>query len=41
MAFVGIQDAYAESGEPQELLGKYGLMPTDIKRAVNRTLTRQ
>jgi transketolase len=41
MAFVGIRNTYAESGEPQELLEKYGLMPTDIKDAVNRTLTRK
>jgi len=41
MAFVGIDNAYAESGDPEELLRKYGLMPTDIKRAVNRTLTRK
>ena len=41
MGFVGIDNTYAESGEPQELLRKYGLMPTDIKDAVNRTLTRK
>ena len=33
VAFVGIADQYAESGEPQELLEKYGLMPDDIVRA--------
>jgi transketolase len=41
MAFVGIDNTYAESGEPQELLEKYGLMPRDIKEAVNRALTRK
>lgn len=41
MAFVGIDNVYAESGEPQELLVKYGLMPSDIKDAVNQTLTRK
>jgi transketolase len=41
MAFVGIENTYAESGEPQELLARYGLMPSDIKEAVNRTLTRK
>ncbi|MCL7455498.1 MAG: transketolase family protein, partial [Anaerolineae bacterium] len=30
MGFVGIDNRYAESGEPEELLAKYGLMPTDI-----------
>ncbi|MFW6136175.1 MAG: transketolase family protein, partial [Chloroflexota bacterium] len=39
--FVGIDNEYAESGEPQELLHKYGLMPSDIKEAVNRVLTRK
>jgi transketolase len=41
MAFVGIRNTYAESGEPQELLEKYGLMPADIKDAVTQTLTRK
>jgi len=41
MGFVGIDNTYAESGEPQELLEKYGLMPSDIKDAVNRALTRK
>jgi transketolase len=40
MAFVGIDDTYAESGTPQELLETYGLTPGDIKEAVKRTLTR-
>jgi transketolase len=38
MAFVGIRDRYAESGQPQELLEKYGLMPDDIVRAARRAL---
>ena len=33
MGFVGIRDRYAESGKPQELLERYGLMPADIIRA--------
>jgi transketolase len=41
MAFVGIENTYAQSGEPQELLARYGLMPSDIKEAVNQTLTRK
>jgi transketolase len=41
MGFVGIDNTYAESGEPQALLEKYGLMPSNIKDAVNRALTRK
>ena len=41
MGFVGIDNTYAESGEPQELLAKYELMPSDIKNAVNQTLVRK
>jgi transketolase len=38
MALVGIQDRYAESGKPQELLEKYELMPNDIVRAARRAM---
>ncbi len=38
MGFVGINNRYAESGKPQELLEKYGLMPVDIQRAVHQVL---
>jgi transketolase len=38
MAFVGIQDRYAESGKSQELLEKHGLMPGDVVRAARRVL---
>jgi len=38
MAFVGIRDRYAESGKPQELLEKHGLMPADVVRAARRVL---
>lgn len=41
MAFVGIRDEFAESGEPQELLEKYGLMPDDIVSAVRQTIERK
>lgn len=41
MGFVGVDDTYAESGEPQELLEKYGLMPADISRAVHDVLERK
>lgn len=34
MAFVGIKNTYAESGDPQDLLVNYGLMPIDIVSAV-------
>ena len=30
MEFVGIQDTYAESGQPEELLEKYGLVARDV-----------
>lgn len=38
MAFVGVRNQYAESGQPQELLEKYHLMPDDIVKAVNQVL---
>lgn len=41
MEFVGIDDQYAESGKPEELLQRYGLMPADIVEAVHRVLTRK
>jgi transketolase len=33
MRFVGIKDTFAESGKPEELLQKYGLMAADIVKA--------
>jgi transketolase len=41
MAFVGLDNTYAESGDPQALLEKYGLMPQDIQDAVYHTLERK
>jgi transketolase len=41
MAFVGIRNTYAESGEAQELLEKYGLMPVDIVRAARAVINRK
>lgn len=38
MRLVGIDNEYAESGEPQELLAKYGLMPDDIVAAVREVI---
>jgi transketolase len=41
MEFVGIRNTYAESGQPQELLEKYGLMPADIVRSVRAVMNRK
>jgi transketolase len=38
MQFVGIHNTYAESGKPQELLAKYGLMPENITAAVQKVI---
>jgi transketolase len=38
MAFVGIQDRYAESGKPQELLEKYGLTAGHIRLAAEQVI---
>jgi transketolase len=41
MEFVGIQDTYAESGTPEELMDKYGLVARDIVAASRRVLNRK
>src|SRR6266853_2921066 len=41
MEFVGIQNTYAESGSPEELLDKYGLVARDVIAAVRRVLARK
>lgn len=41
MSFVGIDNTYAESGEPQELLEKYGLTPDDIVRAAEEVVKKK
>jgi transketolase len=41
MEFVGIQNTYAESGGPEELLDKYGLVSRDVVAAVHRALARK
>lgn len=41
MGFVGIDNTYAESGEPQELLEKYGLMPVDIVEAAEKAVKKK
>jgi len=41
MEFVGVQDQFGESGEPEELLKKFGLTPKHIKEAVKRVIKRK
>jgi transketolase len=41
MEFVGIQDTYAESGQPEELLDKYGLIARDVVAATRKVLARK
>jgi len=41
MEFVGIHDTYAESGQGDELLDKYGLVARDIAAAVHKVLARK
>lgn len=39
--FVGLDDTYAESGEPDELLRKYGLTAADVAAAARRVCERR
>jgi transketolase C-terminal domain/subunit len=41
MSFIAIKNTYARSGEPEELLKRYGLTAEDIVGAVLSTLTRK
>jgi transketolase len=41
MEFVGILDRYAESGHPDEMLEKYGLVARDIAAAARKALARK
>lgn len=41
MEFVGIQDSYAESGAPEELMKKYGLVAENVAAAARRALNRK
>jgi len=41
MEFVGIQETYAESGQPEELLEKYGLMAKNVAEAARKVLSRK
>ncbi len=39
--FVGIQDTYAESGQPGELMEKYGLVAPNVAAAVRKVVARK
>jgi transketolase len=41
MVRVGVEDSFGQSGEPNELLVRYGLCPPDIASAVMRVLERR
>jgi transketolase len=41
MEFVGIQNTYAESATPEQLLDKYGLVARDVTAAARRVLGRK
>jgi len=41
MEFVGIQDKFGESGEPGELIEKYGIGVSSIKEAVKKVIKRK
>jgi transketolase len=41
MEFVGIQDTYAESGQPDELMEKYGLVAHNVAAAVRKVMARK
>ena len=41
MEFVGIQEVYAESGQPDELLEKYGLVAKNVTGAIRKVLARK
>ncbi len=40
MEFIGMQNVFGESGQPDELIEKYGMGVSDIKEAVKRVLRR-
>jgi transketolase len=41
MGYVGINNTYAESGDPEQLFEKYGLMPADIVRVAKETVKKK
>jgi transketolase len=41
MEFIGIQETYAESGQPDELMDRYGLVARDVAAAVRKVIARK
>ena len=41
MEFVGMQDSFGESGDPQELMDKYGLNQKTIEEKIRKVLARK
>ena len=41
MEFIGLQDTFAESGKPKELIEKYGMGKVSIKEAVKKIIQRK
>jgi transketolase len=41
MEFIGLQDTFAESGTPAELLEKYSMGKNAIKEAVKKVIKRK
>ncbi|KKU83019.1 MAG: Transketolase [Candidatus Amesbacteria bacterium GW2011_GWC2_47_8] len=41
MEFIGMPDAFGESGQPEELLEKYGMSVREIKEAVRNVILRK
>lgn len=41
MEYVGVQDTFAESATPEQLLDKYGLLARDVIAAIRRVLARK
>ena len=41
MEFVGLDDQYVESGDPEALMKKYGLTANEVVAAVERVLQRK
>ena len=39
--FIGMQDVFGESGQPNELLEKYGMGVSDIKKAIKKVIKRK
>ena len=41
MEFVGMQDSFGESGDPQELMDKYGLNQKTVEEKIRKVLSRR